>query len=180
MRPCKPRRIGWMPPHRCFIPQNGSAENEVRIGLDMLESLRLVDAEGLSQEEAAAAMDISTATLCRLVGEARRQVACALCQGHAIIIEGGTIMFGENTNNQGRDWGPQDRMGKRQIALCGGGNGQGHGGCCSGMGRGKGQRRGMGKGAMNPGQCDGSGPCRRGQGAGSAQRPAQPGSKTSE
>ena len=43
----------------------------VAIGLDGFEALRLVDAEGLSQEEAASLMGVSRPTLCRILGEAR-------------------------------------------------------------------------------------------------------------
>ena len=59
----------------------------VAIGLDGFEALRLVDAEGLSQEEAAARMGVSRPTLCRILGEARGQVARALSRGWAIRIE---------------------------------------------------------------------------------------------
>ena len=176
MRPCKPRRIGWLPPFNRFIPQDGLVEEEARIGLDMLEAFRLVDAEGMSQEEAATAMNVSTATLCRILGEARRLVATALCQGHTIIIEGGNIMFGDKTNEQRYGYGPCGRMGKRQAGPCGGG-GQGN---CTGMGRGRGQRRGAGKDPSKAGQCDGSGRCRRGQVSDSAQRSIQSEEKTNE
>ena len=51
MRPCKPRRIGVLPSCRRYGPQGGVPEGENRIGLDMLEALRLVDAEGMPQEQ---------------------------------------------------------------------------------------------------------------------------------
>ena len=50
MRPCKPRRIGVLPSCRRYGPQGGVPEGENRIGLDMLEALRLVDAEGMRFE----------------------------------------------------------------------------------------------------------------------------------
>ena len=59
----------------------------VAIGLDGFEALRLVDAEGLSQEEAAARMGVSRPTLCRILGEARTLVARALSRGWAIRVE---------------------------------------------------------------------------------------------
>ncbi|HCU69672.1 MAG TPA: hypothetical protein DGF30_10735, partial [Desulfomicrobium sp.] len=59
----------------------------VVLGLDGFEALRLVDGEGLSQEEAAARMQVSRPTLCRILGEARGQVARALSRGWAIRIE---------------------------------------------------------------------------------------------
>ena len=59
----------------------------VVLGVDGFEALRLVDAKGLSQEEAAVSMGVSRPTLCRILGEARTQVARALSQGWAIRIE---------------------------------------------------------------------------------------------
>ena len=170
MRPCKPRRIGWLPPVQCFAPQGEITSQESCISLDMLESLRLVDAQGLSQEEAAKAMDISTATLCRILGEARRRVAIALCQGHHIIIEGGNVMLNEKAGMHRCGCGPHGRMGKRQGAFADD-NGY-EAGNCPGRGRGRGQ--GMRKGRMESGQCTGDGPCRRGQPSSkSAQQPAE-------
>lgn len=122
MRPCKPRRIGVLPPRRRYAPQDGVPEGEICIGLDMLEALRLVDAEGLPQEQAATVMDISAPTLCRILGEARRQVATALCQGRVIIIEGGNVMLCEHSGRQGHGHGPHGPQGhgggRRHV--CGG------------------------------------------------------------
>lgn len=63
----------------------------MRLGLDMLEALRLADAEGLSQEEAARQMEISPPTFCRLLAEARRRVAQALTRGLPLVVEGGPV-----------------------------------------------------------------------------------------
>ncbi|MBU4526353.1 MAG: DUF134 domain-containing protein [Proteobacteria bacterium] len=59
----------------------------VVLGLDGFEAMRLVDGEGLSQEEAASLMQVSRPTLCRILAEARTQVARALSRGWAIRIE---------------------------------------------------------------------------------------------
>jgi predicted DNA-binding protein (UPF0251 family) len=61
----------------------------VSLDVEGLEAMRLVDAEGLSQEEAAARMRVSRPTLCRVLGAARSAVARALSNGWAIRIEGG-------------------------------------------------------------------------------------------
>lgn len=92
MRPPKPRTVGIQPENTRFRPERPSGFAVV-LGLDMLEALRLVDAEGLPQDEAARRMDISAATLCRLVSEARRRVAAALVEGHDITIEGGNVVY---------------------------------------------------------------------------------------
>lgn len=59
----------------------------VVLGLDGFEAMRLVDGEGMSQEEAASRMRVSRPTLCRILGEARTQVARALSRGWALRID---------------------------------------------------------------------------------------------
>ena len=59
----------------------------VVLGLDGFEAMRLVDGEGMSQEEAASLMRVSRPTLCRILGEARTQVARALSRGWAMRID---------------------------------------------------------------------------------------------
>ena len=95
MRPCKPRTVGFLPANLRFVPELPGDGPAIHLGLDMLEAIRLADAEGLPQEEAAARMGISTATFCRLAGEARRRTALALSDGRAIVIdvEGGNAVF---------------------------------------------------------------------------------------
>lgn len=59
----------------------------VVLGLDGFEAMRLVDGEGMSQADAAARMQVSRPTLCRILGEARTQTARALSRGWAIRID---------------------------------------------------------------------------------------------
>jgi predicted DNA-binding protein (UPF0251 family) len=56
-----------------------------------LEALRLVDLEDLSQEAAAGRMGVSRSTFQRIVTQARRQVALALTEGCALVIEGRNV-----------------------------------------------------------------------------------------
>ena len=51
-----------------------------------LEAFRLVDMEGLSQEEAGQQMGISRGTIWRLVQSARKKAAQALSEGRPIYI----------------------------------------------------------------------------------------------
>jgi predicted DNA-binding protein (UPF0251 family) len=90
-RPRKRRRVGWRPLYNSFGPPGLWRQGLERIGLtvDELEALRLADLMGLSQEEAAARMNISRATFGRIVGEARKKVAQALINGKALSIQGG-------------------------------------------------------------------------------------------
>jgi predicted DNA-binding protein (UPF0251 family) len=66
---------------------------EVDLGVDELEALRLVDDEGLDQVEAAKKMEVSQSTLQRILTLARKKVAKGLVGGKAIKIEGGEIRY---------------------------------------------------------------------------------------
>ena len=92
-RPCCRRRIAGAPPAGVFKPAGipGRFLEEVVLGLDGLEALRLADLEGLYQEEAAARMGVSRATFGRIVADARRRVAEALVEGKLLRIEGGPV-----------------------------------------------------------------------------------------
>ena len=52
--------------------------------------MRLADSLGLDQEAGAKRMGISKPTFCRVLAEARKAVATALYQGHALRIAGGS------------------------------------------------------------------------------------------
>ncbi len=67
----------------------------VELGHDEMEALRLVDLEHMRQTDAAEKMDISSATIQRIIEAAREKVARALIEGHAIVIEGGTYQTKE-------------------------------------------------------------------------------------
>lgn len=179
MRPCKPRRIGALPPCRRYVPQDGpAAEGERRIGLDMLEALRLVDAEGLPQDEAAAVMDVSAATLCRILSEARHQVAAALSQGRAISIEGGSVMVCERMlPGRRHGHGPHGRRGALPQAGVYGGNGQECGGAGRGRRNGAPTAAGEERGRRGPGRRGaGQGRCNRA----AAQQPSDDGTETGD
>lgn len=87
----KCRFVAGMPTATVFKPVGVPLGqlNGVVLGLDGFEAMRLVDAEGLNQAAAAAAMGVSRPTLCRILGEARTQVARALARGWVIRIETG-------------------------------------------------------------------------------------------
>ena len=68
----------------------------VILNIEEYESIRLLDYEGFSQEEAATIMDVSRPTLTRIYERARNKMACALTEVRQILIEGGNAVFGEN------------------------------------------------------------------------------------
>lgn len=92
-RPQKPRAIRHDPTAVYFKPAGVPIRvlQEVSLGLDELEALRLADMESLSQEEVGAMMGISRATAGRILAKARRKTASALVRGWAIRVEGGKV-----------------------------------------------------------------------------------------
>jgi len=69
------------------IPMMELEVNSLKV--EELEAIRLVDLEGLEQEDAATKMGVSRRTLARELESARRKVVEALIQGKAIEIKGG-------------------------------------------------------------------------------------------
>lgn len=80
-----------MPDVTCFAPENSPAGGCVVIGCDEYEVLRLMDYVHLSQEECAARMGVSRATVARLYERARQAVAEVLVLGKKLRIEGGDV-----------------------------------------------------------------------------------------
>lgn len=69
-----------------FTPQPQIVEEEIIIEQAEIEALRLVDLEGLSQEQAGKQMGVSRGTIWRLLQAAREKVARALTEGRQIIV----------------------------------------------------------------------------------------------
>lgn len=94
-RPKNYRNILAPPPMQGFkpfgIPKH--ALETVLLRYDEYESIRLLDYEGLNQEQAAERMNVSRPTLTRIYEKARKQIAEALVEGKMILIEGGEVRF---------------------------------------------------------------------------------------
>jgi uncharacterized protein len=92
-RPRKRRTVAVPPRATVYKPAGVPLDGLRKVSLlpEELESLRLMDLEDLTQEEAAQRMGISRSTFQRIVAQARRQVALALIEGAALIIEGATV-----------------------------------------------------------------------------------------
>lgn len=97
-RPKSRRLIDSPPLFDSFKPTGvrGRDVVDLRMSLDEFEALRLSDYERLSQEEAAAEMDISRSTFSRLIESARRKSSEFLIEGKRLIIDGGPIHFKGN------------------------------------------------------------------------------------
>jgi predicted DNA-binding protein (UPF0251 family) len=90
-RPPIERAVAGVPRVTLFKPAGVPARDLERLELavDELETIRLVDMEGLSHEQAAEAMGVSRQTIGRVLGRGRGKVAEALVDGKAILISGG-------------------------------------------------------------------------------------------
>jgi uncharacterized protein len=92
-RPVKPRTVCCAPDVVYFKPRGVPLVDleEVVLGLDETEALRLADLEGLSQLEVGQRMHVSRATVGRILESAHRKVADAIVRGKALRIEGGVV-----------------------------------------------------------------------------------------
>lgn len=143
----KKRRVVQDMPEAVFFKPQGIPMRDLErliISVEEFEALRLVDKEGLMQQEAADQMGVSRPTLSRILGKARKGVAEALTSGWAIEIEGGTfhLACSEEEREQCKRNSEDTTMPEMNR-----GNGMAQG---RGQGRGKGQGRGNGRGQ---GQC---------------------------
>jgi predicted DNA-binding protein (UPF0251 family) len=82
----KPVTLGTIPPITSFTPNPPRNLEPVFIEFAEVEAFRLVDKDGLSQEEAGQRMSISRGTIWRLVQSARRKASQALSEGRPIYI----------------------------------------------------------------------------------------------
>jgi len=97
-RPNNPRRVGFLAQVAYFKPAGVRLTEieEVVLGNDELEAIRLKDLVGMSQGEAANEMCISQPTFHRLVLTARQKIADAFVNGKAVKIEGGNICIDDD------------------------------------------------------------------------------------
>jgi len=91
-RPRLRRTIAGSPESRCYKPCCCPEEEGHGISLqpDEIELIRLIDLEGLEQEDAAEKLGVSRKTAWRDLHEARRKIADALVNGKGINMAGCT------------------------------------------------------------------------------------------
>lgn len=88
VRPLCPRHIAHRPPANYFKPAGIPLceLQEVELGADEMEALRLADVEDLYHTEAAKRMKVSRQTFDRIVRRAHAKVAEALVHGRALRV----------------------------------------------------------------------------------------------
>ena len=70
-------------------PAEGSTQQQVQLSVEEYEALRLIDYLGLTQQEAAAQMQVSRSALQSTYAEARKKLAMFLVEGRQLQIQGG-------------------------------------------------------------------------------------------
>ena len=93
-----------MPRCQRFSPteQDGQA---VIMTVEEFECLRLMDYQGLTQEEAAAQLEVARTTVQAIYAAARKKIASALVEGRELLIEGGNYRLCEKNGRCGHGGG---------------------------------------------------------------------------
>ncbi len=103
-RPRKWRRVCCMPEKTIFGPLDiNNTKNKIIMTVDEYEAIRLIDYEGMTQEECAGSMAVARTTVQRIYSNARMKLAQALVEGKVLRIEGGDYeLYGEMEPRHGR------------------------------------------------------------------------------
>lgn len=98
-RPMKRRRICGLPVNKRFGPLDAgfNTDNCINMQLDEYETIRLIDLEGLNQEECAKQMSVARSTVQAIYISARKKLAESLVNGNVLLIEGGEYRLCDGT-----------------------------------------------------------------------------------
>ena len=89
-RPKKCRRVCQFPQTRGFTPEHpAEMVQPVTLTVEEYETIRLIDKEGLSQEECGEIMQVARTTVQQIYASARKKLADVLVEGLPLRIEGG-------------------------------------------------------------------------------------------
>lgn len=92
----KCRKICVKPENCLFTPELDSMET-VTLSFEELEAVRMTDLAGMDQDQSARMMEVSRATLQRILYSARKKIADALIGGKRIEIKGGSYELTERS-----------------------------------------------------------------------------------
>lgn len=100
-RPRKWRRVCSLPDNNLFGPLDTPIELDecIIMAVDEYEAIRLIDFEGLTQEECSGKMHIARTTVQRIYSDARKKIAESLIDGKLLLIEGGDYKLCNGTDN---------------------------------------------------------------------------------
>lgn len=101
----KMRFIGLIPEIKHFYPARppiGPPQPPIFMTYEEFEALRLVDYEGLTQEEAGKRMGVSRGTVWRALSSARKKVVQMLVEGRELIIlaQGNEVPKTQSSDNE--------------------------------------------------------------------------------
>lgn len=89
-RPVKWREVCCLPKNNMFGPlESQNSEGTVKMTVDEYETIRLIDYEGLIQEECAEKMNIARTSVQRIYNNARKKISTALVESKMLVIDGG-------------------------------------------------------------------------------------------
>lgn len=88
-RPKKWRKVCCLPQIDRFGPLGVNPDGTCVLSVDEYETVRLIDLEGLKQEECAEQMNVARTTVQGIYDSARKKIADSLVNGKILVIEGG-------------------------------------------------------------------------------------------
>lgn len=99
-RTTKCRRIYGFPDYYSFIPEEADVSRieTITLSLDEFETIRLLDHEGLNQEECAARMGVARTTVTSMYESARKKLISTIVEGKRLCIAGGNIKIDRERN----------------------------------------------------------------------------------
>jgi len=103
-RPRKWRKVCCLPEWRVFGPvgPGKGRANIVLMTVDEYETIRLIDYEGMTQEECAKSMNVARTTVQRIYNDARKKISSVFVDGNLLRIEGGDFhLFSEDEKMHG-------------------------------------------------------------------------------
>ncbi len=89
-RPPRCRNICSLPEFWSFSAEEDCTGEIIKLTLDELETIRLLDKEQLTQEECALQMNVARTTVTAIYESARHKLASALLDGKRLVISGGS------------------------------------------------------------------------------------------
>ena len=103
-RPKKGRKVCCVPQSTLFGPINTiNANSEViTMAVEEYETIRLIDFEGLTQEECSDRMNVARTTVQRIYSDARKKLSQSLVNGSVLKIQGGDYkLYDDNERRYG-------------------------------------------------------------------------------
>lgn len=99
-RPRKWRRVCALPERKSFGPLDVASDPDIVVmSVDEYETIRLIDYEGLNQEECASHMQVARTTVQGIYIEARKKLASSLVDGKVLVIKGGAYQLCDGFEN---------------------------------------------------------------------------------